>query len=97
MVKQKHKNIVNPEDKINKRATTNRKNKKLILYNDNINTFEYVIENLVEICQHDPLQAEQCALITHSKGSCQIKHGEYEYLSQLSTLLIERGLKVKII
>ncbi len=53
----------------------------LILYNDEINTFDHVIKSLVEICGHDSVQAEQCALIVHLKGSCEIKSGIMEVLA----------------
>lgn len=72
------------------------KDKVLMLYNDDINTFDYVIENLVLICEHDTLQAEQCALITHTKGKCQIKHGKNEEMKLLHHLLTAKGLIVKL-
>ena len=49
--------------------------KELILYNDDVNTFEFVIESLIEVCGHYPEQAEQCALVAHTKGKCVIKTG----------------------
>ncbi len=72
------------------------KNRKLILYNDNINIFDYVINCLVEVCQHDILQAEQCAFITHYKGRCDIKTGDYNSLRNMRQLLISKGIKVTI-
>lgn len=70
--------------------------KKLILFNDHVNTFDHVIDCLVDICDHDPIQAEQCAVITHYKGRCSIKHGEYEELKRFHGALGERGLTVEI-
>jgi ATP-dependent Clp protease adaptor protein ClpS len=64
----------------------------LILYNDEINTFDYVIKSLVEICGHDSVQAEQCALIVHLKGSCEIKIGTKEELQPMSLSLNAKGL-----
>ena len=52
----------------------------LILYNDDINTFEHVIKSLVEVCGHDSVQAEQCAMIVHFNGSCEVKLGVVEVL-----------------
>jgi ATP-dependent Clp protease adaptor protein ClpS len=68
----------------------------LILYNDDINTFEHVIKSLVEICGHDSVQAEQCALIVHFKGSCEIKLGVVEVLNAMSRSLNAKGLNSKV-
>lgn len=68
----------------------------LVLLNDNINTFDHVIKSLVEICGHDSVQAEQCALIVHFKGSCEIKSGQKEVLTVMSKSLNARGLISKI-
>lgn len=68
----------------------------LILYNDNINTFAYVIKSLVEICGHDSVQAEQCAIIVHLKGSCEIKSGIKEVLLSMSRLLNSKGLTSRV-
>jgi ATP-dependent Clp protease adaptor protein ClpS len=68
----------------------------LILYNDDINTFEHVIKSLVEICGHDAVQAEQCALIVHFKGSCEVKLGIIEVLNAMSRSLNVNGLNSKV-
>jgi ATP-dependent Clp protease adaptor protein ClpS len=68
----------------------------LILYNDDINTFDHVIKSLVEVCGHDPVQAEQCALIVHFKGSCEIKTGMTEVMNAMSKSLNAKGLKSKV-
>ena len=68
----------------------------LILYNDEINTFDHVIKSLVEICGHDPVQAEQCALIVHFKGSCGVKIGMPEVLNAMSKSLNAKGLNSKV-
>jgi len=68
----------------------------LILYNDEINTFDHVIKSLVEICGHDSVQAEQCALIVHLKGSCEIKSGIMEVLKVMSSSLNAKGLNSKV-
>ncbi len=64
----------------------------LVLMNDNINTFDHVIKSLVEICGHDAVQAEQCALIVHFKGSCEVKLGQKEVLKVMSKSLNAKGL-----
>jgi ATP-dependent Clp protease adaptor protein ClpS len=68
----------------------------LILYNDDINTFEHVIKSLVEVCGHDSVQAEQCALIVHFKGSCDVKTGLTEVLNVMSRSLNAKGLNSKV-
>jgi ATP-dependent Clp protease adaptor protein ClpS len=70
--------------------------RSIILYNDDYNTFEHVIECLVHYCGHQPLQAEQCALIVHSNGKCSIKNGTYEDLEPICSALLENGLTAKI-
>ena len=68
----------------------------LILYNDEINTFDHVIKSLVEVCGHDPVQAEQCAMIVHFNGSCEVKIGLPEVLSAMSRSLNLKGLNSKV-
>jgi len=68
----------------------------LILYNDDVNTFEHVIKSLVEVCEHDALQAEQCALIVHFKGSCEVRNGIPELLNAMSKSLNSKGLHTKV-
>src|ERR1051326_5896669 len=68
----------------------------LILYNDDVNTFDYVIECLVDICKHDALQAEQCTYIVHYTGKCAVKSGSYSVLNPMREALCERGLSAVI-
>lgn len=68
----------------------------LILHNDEVNTFDFVIDSLMEVCEHDELQAEQCALITHHKGKCDVKKGTDSVLESMKNTLQERGLSVTI-
>jgi ATP-dependent Clp protease adaptor protein ClpS len=70
--------------------------KELILFNDEVNSFEFVIESLIEICEHDPLQAEQCALTAHYKGKCPVKTGSFSELKPKHDELSRRGLTVAI-
>ncbi len=69
----------------------------LILYNDDVNTFSHVIKSLVEVCGHDLVQAEQCALIVHFKGSCDIKLGIREVLLSMSSMLNAKGLNTRVL
>ncbi len=70
--------------------------KELILYNDDVNTFEYVINTLIEVCGHDPLQAEQCALTAHFNGKCGIKNGPFDVLKPVYDEMTNRELTVTI-
>ena len=69
---------------------------ELVLFNDDVNTFEFVIESLIEVCKHQPDQAEQCALVAHFKGRCGIKQGDIKSLRPLNTEMSDRGLTVTI-
>jgi ATP-dependent Clp protease adaptor protein ClpS len=69
---------------------------EIVLYNDDVHTFDYVIDSLVEVCDHDHLQAEQCTLIVHYKGKCAVKKGSYEELEPKCTALLDRGLTAEI-
>jgi len=68
----------------------------LILFNDDINTFDYVIETLIKICKHDRIQAEQCAYIVHYNGKCSIKIGNFKKLKPMQNALLEHGLSAEI-
>ena len=70
---------------------------EIILYNDDVNTIQYVIATLVSCCNHGILQAEQCALLAQYKGQCSIKRGDYKSLLDLSFELNARNLKTEII
>lgn len=69
---------------------------RLMLYNDDYNTFEHVINCLVKYCGHDVVQAEQCAWIVHTKGKCSVKSGEYASLEPVCTALCEQGLSAVV-
>lgn len=71
-------------------------NKSLILFNDDHNTFDFVIETLIDVCEHEPLQAEQCALIVHYKGKCQVKSGTHNELKSSFKEMSDRDLTVAI-
>ena len=68
----------------------------IILYNDDINTFDWVIDSLVDLCDHTLEQAEQCALLVHYKGKCQVKSGSYNKLKPICEALLDRGLSAKL-
>lgn len=70
--------------------------KSLLLLNDDINTFDYVIEVLMKVCNHTQEQAETCAMITHYKGKCSVMSGSYEELKPYHTSLLNYHLYAKI-
>ncbi|HON20724.1 MAG TPA: ATP-dependent Clp protease adaptor ClpS [Bacteroidales bacterium] len=69
----------------------------LLLINDDFNTFDFVIDALIELCHHTYEQAYQCTFITHNYGKCDIMHGAYTKLEVVANAMLERGLTVKII
>lgn len=70
---------------------------KLVLWNDDVNTFDFVIECLIEICEHTLEQAEQCTILVHYKGKCTVKTGSLEKLKSMHDKLISRGLTSEIV
>lgn len=72
------------------------KENEIILYNDDVNTFDHVIDTLIRVCNHDPLQAEQCAFIVHYNGKCAVKTGPYEKLVPMCSALLDAGLSAEI-
>ncbi len=68
----------------------------LVVHNDEINTFDWVIESLVEICNHTLQQAEQCALIIHMKGQYSVRHGVESKLKPMREALVDRGIGATI-
>ncbi len=70
---------------------------EIILYNDDVNTFDHVIDCLVKICEHTYIQAEQCAYIVHYSGKCVVKTGSLEELVPKCTALLEAGLSAEVI
>jgi ATP-dependent Clp protease adaptor protein ClpS len=69
----------------------------LVVYNDEVNTFDFVIESLIKVLGHTLEQAEQCTLIIHFKGKCAVKNGEYDDLKPFRTAITDRGISAEII
>jgi ATP-dependent Clp protease adaptor protein ClpS len=69
---------------------------KLVLHNDDYNTFDWVITCLMNVCKHEYEQANQCAHIVHFKGECDVKYGDFEKLSEMKSKLHNAGLSVTI-
>ncbi|MCH2489586.1 MAG: ATP-dependent Clp protease adaptor ClpS [Flavobacteriales bacterium] len=70
---------------------------EIILYNDDVNTFDHVINTLIYACDHTPEQAEQCSIIVHYKGKCTVKTGNFDDLKPRCTMLLEAGLSAEIL
>ena len=68
----------------------------LVLFNDDVNTFEFVIESLIKVCGHDTLQAEQCTYLVHYAGKCSVKTGTRKKLMPFAQALLDRGLTAEI-
>lgn len=70
---------------------------EIVLFNDDINTFDHVIETLVDVCNHTFEQAEQCSILVHYKGKCTVKTGAYNDLEPRCSKLLQAGLSAEII
>ncbi|AXT53030.1 ATP-dependent Clp protease adaptor ClpS [Aquimarina sp. BL5] len=77
--------------------TVEKNNNEIVLYNDDVNTFDHVIETLIYTCEHTPVQAEQCAMLVHYKGKCTVKTGVYEELVPRCSKLLQAGLSAEIV
>jgi ATP-dependent Clp protease adaptor protein ClpS len=91
---------MSPREKIREKVILKealRINNEIVLYNDDVNTFDHVIETLIRVCEHTPEQAEQCSLIVHYNGKCTVKTGVLEKLKPQCTQLLEAGLSAEII
>ncbi|MGC1205154.1 MAG: ATP-dependent Clp protease adaptor ClpS [Flavobacteriaceae bacterium] len=70
---------------------------EIVLHNDDVNTFDHVIETLIYVCDHTSEQAEQCAMLVHYKGKCTVKTGLYDDLKPRCSMLLEAGLSAEIV
>jgi len=70
---------------------------EIVLFNDDVNTFDYVIEMLMKVCEHTSNQAEQCSIIVHNKGKCTVKTGGYKELKPRCSKLLEAGLSAELV
>ncbi len=69
---------------------------QLVVWNDEVNTFEWVIATLILVCRHSPDQAEQCSMIIHTKGKYAVKEGSYEFLKPMCDAITERSIGATI-
>ncbi len=68
----------------------------LVVFNDDVNTFDHVIETLISVCEHSPIQAEQCTNIIHYNGKCTVKVGEFDYMKELRTQICDAGISAEV-
>jgi len=88
------------KEKIKEEVSVLEKEKNLneiVLYSDDVNTFDHVINTLIFACEHTPEQAEQCSIIVHYKGQRTVKTGEFDDLKPRCTMLLEAGLSAEIV
>ncbi|MFD2574065.1 ATP-dependent Clp protease adaptor ClpS [Spirosoma soli] len=69
----------------------------LVVFNDDVNTFEHVIDTLIDVCDHTPEQAEQCTLLIHYKGKCAVKNGSWEELVPMRNEICRRGISAEVL
>jgi len=69
----------------------------VVIYNDDYNTFEHVIDTLIKVCKHTNEQAEQCTWLIHHKGKCAVKSGEFEKLVPIKNAICDAGIDAKIV
>jgi ATP-dependent Clp protease adaptor protein ClpS len=69
----------------------------LVIFNDEVNTFEHVIRALIDVCRHEPEQAEQCTLIIHYKGKCTVKMGSFDELAPMRNAICKRGISAEVL
>lgn len=69
----------------------------LVVFNDDINTFDHVISTLIRVCKHTPEQAEQCTFLIHYKGKCAVKSGTFEFLRPFREAICEAGIDARIL
>jgi ATP-dependent Clp protease adaptor protein ClpS len=69
----------------------------LIVFNDDVNTFDHVIKTLIRVCKHTQEQAEQCTMLIHYKGKCAVKNGSFDYLKPMREAICEAGIDARIL
>ncbi|AKQ44846.1 ATP-dependent Clp protease adaptor ClpS [Rufibacter radiotolerans] len=87
--------ILEQEDVLVLEDTTDMR--ELVVYNDDVNTFEHVINTLVQVCRHTQEQAEQCTMLIHYKGKCTVKLGTFTELETMCTAIHDRGISADIL
>ena len=89
-------NTSNKPNEVKSKESKKSVSHSLILFNDDINLYEFVVDSLIEVCKHNPQQAEQCTLIAHHNGKCDVKLGSLSVLKPMKDELVRRGLAAVI-
>ena len=84
------------EDTLQVQKEENNNLRSLVVFNDDVNTFDHVISTLIAVCKHEKEQAEQCTLIIHYKGSCTVKEGDFEILAPMCAAIGDRGISAEV-
>ncbi len=71
--------------------------KDLMVFNDDVNTFDHVINTLIRVCNHSAEQAEQCAMIIHYRGKCSVKKGEFKFLKPMQEAICDAGIDARVV
>lgn len=87
--------VADPIEEVNA-ATTSQLEWQLIVWNDDVNTFDWVITTLMEICDHTEEQATQCAMLIHTKGQYTVKKGQYSTLKPMQEAIVDRGIQATV-
>ena len=69
----------------------------LVVFNDDVNTFDHVIDTLMRVCNHSPEQAEQCTLLIHYKGKCTVRSGTFDFLNPMREAICDAGIDARIL
>lgn len=88
------------KEKVKEKSVTKTESKpehEIVVFNDDVNTFDHVIETLIDTCDHSPTQAEQCTILIHYKGKCAVKSGSYNDLKPRCLKILEAGISAEII
>jgi ATP-dependent Clp protease adaptor protein ClpS len=87
--------VVAPKERVKRKELIVEK-RGLILFNDDVNSFDHVISCLMKICEHEMVQAEQCAWIVHTNGKCLVKTGTLDEVQTMCLKLVNQGLSAKV-
>ena len=90
--------IYQPEIEVLEETTTEEAEMwSLVVFNDDINTFEHVTQTLIDVCGHEPEQAEQCTLLIHHKGKCTVKTGSFDEMAPMRNTICHRGISAEVL
>ncbi|WP_035806526.1 ATP-dependent Clp protease adaptor ClpS [Lunatimonas lonarensis] len=89
--------LIETEEEVLVEEIVDQESHDLIVFNDDVNTFDHVIQVLMKVCGHSPEQAEQCSLIIHYKGKCTVKKGSFQKLKPMCESILDAGIQATIV